>query len=371
MRVAILTLPLHTNYGQILQCYALQTYLQKIGHQVEVLDDALYTREYYLKIPFIYFKRAILKVFFRKKIDIWTLPYQKVRLNTQRFIDLYIHRREVRSWSSTFLKKYDAYIVGSDQVWRPKYFISDRRQAMDLAFLSFVPSDTKIKISYAASFGTDSIEYTIGQKDSCRKCIKDFVAVSVREDSAIALCQDLFDVKAKHVIDPTMLLLQDDYVKLFEAADVEQHKGELLVYLLDEEDYITNFVNDVMLKTGMTLNYLSMDDTKYNTDTFNVKPSVEQWLRGFYDASFIVTDSFHGCVFSILYNKPFAVFVNEKRGASRIKSLLRKFDLLNQMVTGEKKHDYNSLINIDWKRVNLILSRERQIAKDFLEILNR
>lgn len=367
MRIAILTLPLHTNYGQILQCYALQTYLQKLGHSVVVLDDARYTIEYYLKIPFVYLKRAIRRFVLKDPIEIFVLPYQKERIEIQKFIDNKICRKGVRSWNACSIKNYDAYVVGSDQVWRPQYFISDRRPSIDIAFLSFVHRKNAKKVSYAASFGTDEIGYTFEQRTICSKLVKDFNAVSVREDSAVNLCRELFGINAVHVIDPTMLLCKEDYVRFFNKGN-EVNSESLFVYLLDRHECLDGVINNIISETSWILDYCGKDIME-NTK-ISVKPSVEQWINGFNKATFVITDSFHGCVFSILFNKPFAVYTNENRGIARIKSLLNMFGLMNHLIEKDSSCDYKSLLDVDWIRVNTILDKERQKAYDFLSILN-
>lgn len=371
MKIAILTLQLDTNYGQILQCYAMQTYLQRNGHEAVVLDDARYTLEYYVKIPFIYIKRAFQKIVLGKNLDIFTLPYQKIRRNTIKFIDEKICRNVVRDWDSSSLHVFDVYIVGSDQVWRPKYFISDKRPLLELAFLSFVPLNSKIKLSYAASFGTHLNEYSEKERVSCLEYIKDFSAVSVREDSGIQLCRNLFGIEATQVLDPTMLLQVDDYIRLFQERNVKKSNGDLFVYLLDRNDAVQSFINDMAKTTAMTPNYLKVYELFENPENPDSLPSIEQWIRNFYDASFVVTDSFHGCVFSILFNKPFVVFANENRGLTRINSLLKVFDLTDHLIIGDSSCDYSKMSVVNWPKVNRKLDRERMKSIDFLKSIEK
>lgn len=374
MEIAILTLPLHTNYGQILQCYALQTYLQRNGHRVTVLDDPLYSYKYYIKIPFVYVKRAFRKIILGESIEVFTLPYQRERENTQIFINRYIHRKVVRTWQPRRVPKYDAYVVGSDQVWRPKYFESDKRPSIEIAYLSFVRDCNPIKISYAASFGTDKNEYSEEQRLSCAKLLKNFTAISVREASAINLCEEMFSAKATRVLDPTMLLNPQDYFHLFQKETVTSPaEGDLYVYLMDYNEnymrYVTCIASQYRLRPYFCYNSSVGLGTHNEPRVPSAKPSVEQWLRNFHDASFVITDSFHGCVFSILFNKPFLALVNEGRGITRIESLLNLFGLADRIVRNYSSFDYEPLTEVRWQEVNEILERERRTASDFLSII--
>lgn len=130
MRIAILTLPLHTNYGGILQCYALQTILQRMGHETRVLVKPQYGHSYCIIYPLAVCKRIIKRYIFGKKVDIWLAPHEIVGQHTDRFIKRYIRQLKCEHWSPTLANKLDAIVVGSDQVWRPEY-----SQPIEQAFL--------------------------------------------------------------------------------------------------------------------------------------------------------------------------------------------------------------------------------------------
>ena len=211
MKIGILTLPLHTNYGGILQAYALQTVLERMGHQTVVLN---HKRKYSLpawRLPLSYTKRVIKKfVLGRKDIRIFAEQHQNkeyaiVSQHTQRFIDTYIHTYNVESFKSLKAADFDAIVVGSDQVWRPKYFEPMFGEGIDNAFLSFAHNWKIKRISYAASFGTEDWEYTDEYTRMCSELLGLFDAITVREESGVRLCKDKFGVDAEHVLDPTML----------------------------------------------------------------------------------------------------------------------------------------------------------------------
>lgn len=125
-----------------------------------------------------------------------------------------------------------------------------------------------------------------------------------------------------------MLLDVQDYVDLVKRADVPKSKGTLLCYILDETELITDLISRLADETGLIpFRGNSRVDDWSAPLAERIQPPVEQWLRGFMDAELVVTDSFHACVFSILFHKPFVVVGNKGRGLTRVKSLLKIFGL--------------------------------------------
>ena len=132
-----------------------------------------------------------------------------------------------------------------------------------------------------------------------------------------------------------MLLTKEDYIQLFENTDTPKSKGTLLNYILDETSEKLTLIDQIAQEKNLVLFRVnSKVENKKAPLQERIQPSVEQWLRGFYDAEFVVTDSFHACVFSILFNKPFIAIGNEDRGTSRFTSLLSMFGLKDRLITG-------------------------------------
>lgn len=355
MKIAILTLPLHTNYGGILQAYALQTLLERMGHEVCLIEKRRKPITLPLwKAPLVYGKRILknvtghpFPVFYEQKVN---REEPIVRQNTDKFICRYIMRRIVDDFSEIKESDYDAFVVGSDQIWRPKYF-NDR---IERAYLDFTEGWNIRRIAYAASFGTDEWEYTPGQTKRCRDLLKQFDAVSVREASGAELCRKHFGINASHVLDPTMLLEKEDYIRLFENAHTPKSNGTLLNYILDDTPEKTALTDRIAKERGLVpFRVNAKGDISLPIESRIASP-VEQWLRGFYDAEFVVTDSFHACVFSILFNKPFLVVGNQKRGLSRFISLLGTFGLEDRLIP-----DINNVLfskMIDYMPINNLLN---------------
>ena len=372
MKIGILTLPLHTNYGGILQAYALQTVLERMGHEVVVFDKPML-----IELPpigkrlIIYTKRIIKKMLgmYSGYILIST-PNNRTRIErkyTQQFIEKYIHRYIIRKLSEIHQNDIDAIVVGSDQVWRANYFKMFWATDMTSAFLGFCEDKIK-RISYAASFGTDTWEFEEEETEKCTELIKQFNGVSTREKSGVELCSSYLGYdKCKHVLDPTMLLIKDNYIQLFKSANAPQSEGNMLCYFLDEDDEKANFIEH--LSREMNLRPFRVNSEVENPNApieKRCQPPVEKWLRGFYDAKIVLTDSFHACVFSILFNKPFVAFGNEKRGMTRFTSLLEVFVLEKCLITSVNNFS-PEILDIDWQNVNRILSEKRSECLSYLQ----
>ena len=356
MRVGILTLPLHTNYGGILQAYALQTVLERMGHDVVVIDTpnikptpSLFTLSKRL------IKRLLGKrvgVFFEWKHN---KEYPVISQNTQPFVDKYIHRKIVNSPEELKEEDFDAIVVGSDQIWRPIYY-----NKIEDAFLAFTKDWAIKRIAYAASFGTDDWEYTSQQTVICGELLKKFEAVSVRESSGVQLCKEHFSVEAIHVLDPTMLLNKEDYIKLIEASQTLKSKGTMLNYILDETPEKKALIEQIAKEKNL-IPFRVNSRVEDHSAPLNerIQPSVEQWLRGFYDAEFVVTDSFHACVFSILFGKPLVVIGNKERGMARFESLLKMFGLYERMISDIE--DFHRINTFSFLSIELEKSRNFSI----------
>lgn len=370
MRIAVLSLPLVDNYGGILQAYALQKILEEMGHEVVFLD-----MDRIVKLPLLtrwrhYTIKLMKNIIFNAHETIkWDREYNKEievkRKYTYLFLQKYIKRIELhRSYSELGKNSFDAIVVGSDQVWRPRFFW--HAPLVD-AYLAFAKEWDVKRISYAASFGTDEWEYTSKQTIECCRLLKRFNAVSVRESSAVLLCKQQLGVDAQHVLDPTMLFDAEYYIALFKQANTPISEGDLMCYILDSSEQkceLIDFVSETLSLNPFYVDFKYEISVDYQKE--KVKSPVEEWLRGFYDAKFVVTDSFHACVFSILFKKPFVVYGNKYRGMARFHSLLSMFGLEDRLVT--TLDEASAIISrpINWDGVYTRLTEWRKRSKDFL-----
>lgn len=363
MRILILTLPLYVNYGGILQCYALQTVLERMGHDVQVLSKPRYGSFYYIIYPLAVCKRLLKRFLLGKDVVIFKAPHQIVSQQTDRFIHKYIHQYIKREWTAKIASHFDAFVVGSDQVWRPAY-----SQPIEEAFLSFLGDSDIKRIAYAASFGVDNCdEYTPEQLKICSQLLQKFNAVSVREASGVLLCRKYFGVDAVQMLDPTLLLDADDYRVLIRNGKTKPSTGEMLVYILDKSEEKIAMVNRIAKEKGLTPFWVTNDEEDFSLPLEErIKPPVEQWLRSFDDTEFVLTDSFHGCVFSIIFRKQFLAIGNKQRGLTRFHSLLELFSLQDRLILFPNEYKGN-LSSIDYSQVQAQLHILQNQSISFLK----
>ena len=370
MKIGVLTLPLHTNYGGILQAYALQQVLKRMGHEAVLLDRKRFSLPPWHLRPLKYGKRIINKYIFGKHISVFAEKHKIKEQNikqrfTKEFVCDNIERLIFKSYDKIKAKDYDCLIVGSDQVWRPKY-ANYLLNGIEHSYLDFAELWKVRRVAYAASFGTNDWEYTDKEAEDCKRLLKKFDYVSVREKDGINLCQKHFGIDAKLLLDPTLLLEKKDYIKLFEKKQTPPSSGNLMVYVLDRNQDTDHFITQYANSQGLVPFYTNTQVDNGQIDiNERVQPPLEKWLRGFYDADFIITDSFHACVFSILFNKNFVVLGNATRGLSRFDSLLSMFGLEDRMVS-----DLESAIAlpyIEYSKVNEKVREMRDISISFLK----
>ncbi len=367
MNILILTHHLGMNYGCLLQAYALQQVLVRMKHQA-VTDR--FSAEYEVSLSTSYKMRisASKTLFQAQKLCPWKRPQFIIGHKISHFINEHINTidffRARNSPNLKALKKFDAIIVGSDQVWRALY------KDPLIYFLKFAQDSNIKKIAYAASFGVDHWdEYSDSVTEECRCLASKFTGISVREDSGVELCKKHLLAESTHVLDPTLLLESSDYNKLIEDEGFAPLANSMMCYILDssnEKQVVINHVAsslnleplEIMPKETYGVDSSSIDDCTY--------PSVSAWLRGFRDAKFVITDSFHGTVFAIIFNVPFIAIVNKKRGAARFSSLLKMFNLEHRLIYSADEINDDILGEVDFESVNKIKKQWYNKSIEFL-----
>ncbi|AFL69141.1 polysaccharide pyruvyl transferase family protein [Sulfurospirillum barnesii] len=366
MKIGILTLPIAENYGGILQAVALYRFLSSQGHDVVLI---------YKQKKQVFWKRLIIALIVKIPFQDFRGLKSNYKNNKERLKRKAFHRGFIEKEISEMSKdlhtrqdleefareqKLDVVIVGSDQVWRKKYI--DEKYYKNY-FLDFVDGSRTKKIAYAASFGKDHWE---GENDHAEiaKLLQDFTAVSMREASGVLTCKEAFGYeKAVHVLDPTMLMSKDFYqeeiIKKHNVTGVG--KGGLLTYVLDEAEEKKEIIE-------FTKNIYKFENVLHlkGFDTLHVTYSAPQWLAAFAGADFVVTDSFHGMVFSIIFEKEFVVIGNESRGLDRFISLLDALGLKERLVFNVKNFEGGELGKINYNKVNEILGMQKKKSLEFL-----
>ena len=361
MKIGIVTQPLRMNYGGVMQNFALQQALKSLGH-FPVTIDPIQLR---FKKNFFWYARLIKRFVFMalgdksiKCINPEELD-RKSRDVHKSFIDSHIsYISKEYPLKSTIIDEeaFEAFIVGSDQVWRPRYSIY-----LENCFLDFTSNKNVIRISYAASFGTSKWELNVSQTRMAQGYIKKFKAVSVRESDGVKLCEEYLNNSSLQVLDPTMLLSAEQYRKLYIEEECVDCQGDVFVYILDINGRKRSIIDDICNKMGKKAYYVKHSD-------FNDYTSIESWIAAFDKADFVITDSFHGIVFSIIFGKQFINITNNARGLSRISSLLEMFEIdKNRMIAEEAGLDYDFNKVIDYGKVHEILQRKREVSLNFLQ----
>ena len=349
MRVGIITLSLENNYGGILQNFALQKVLKDMGHTPMTCRWTGYTNLGFIKAALF----SILKGCRSFPTPPWT--YNKSRKGLEDFIKQNIDYRFYRN-PNKFLRwfKPQTMIVGSDQVWRPKY-----NSHLYSAYLDFVKDKSVKRIAYAASFGVGEWEYTKEQETICRELIGQFDAVSVREQSGVELCEEYLGVSAQCVLDPTLLLDREVYEDL--CSSIPKDDESILVYMVDYSEAIKQQAEKLSQSTGLPIKIIEADKGVTEDD------SVAKWLAAFRDARYVITDSFHGTVFSIIFERNFWAIGNIKRGVSRFDSLLGLFCLQERLILSNIINDFATYQPVDWTAVNQKSHVHKVDALNFLK----
>jgi len=365
MKFGILTQPLCNNYGGLLQAWALQRTLHSLGHDAVIINRKAIRQQ---DLGFLHriACKAKVELYIRtgrmkRRPQISTSQYNYIHKNLIPFIhhrylgispDLFTEKQLL-----TFVnhEKFDGFIVGSDQVWRPEY--SPELKDYFLAFAKDMPNIKRI--AYAASFGIDSWSFNKKQTAMAFALAPKFDLITVRESSGIDLVAHHLKCHSQLVLDPTMLLDESNYRNLIEKPTIPLYEsdGELFCYVLDQSPILEHTINSCAkslnyrpFRCNATRKVETYDDLKHLDEC--IFPAVEQWIKSFLDSQMVVTDSFHGTVFSLIFNKPFWVVVNKNRGTTRFSSLLKLFGLEHRIITNSSNINWNQ--HIDWNKVNSI-----------------
>ena len=323
-------MPLCANYGGTLQNWALQQVLIRMGHEpitlrFPVMYQGMSSLHYWTKVFPMQAMRFVAHKFVGGKyemplaIGLWK---ESVR-GMERFVDEHINVTEyLPNLSMDDVRRYgvEALIVGSDQIWRPVMY-----DAVKYYFLGFTGDSDILRVAYAPSVALDKWPYKEEVTVKLRELIKKFSAVSVREASSVQLVKENLGVDAQWVLDPTMLLKKEDYIDVCKN-EPESNEPFVFAYILDMTDEKRQMAEKTAKTLGCGVRYLSADKVK-KEDT------IEKWLANFRDAKYVITDSYHGTVFSLIFQKQFYTFYNTYRGNARMDSLKEISGLVNRFIT--------------------------------------
>lgn len=364
MKIGILTYQYAMNYGALLQAYALKTYLDNAGYDVEILNydtSYLYARHRSVNARIKSSAWSIVKSLLgarkkKKNFDIFRNEYLKLNDNSISSKD------ELIKYISD--KSFDAFIVGSDQVWNPEINGFD-----DTYYLNF--TDSALKVSYAASFGVASLNEA--DLDTILENLKTFSAISVREKTGLEILKAI-NQRIDVVLDPVFLPDISTWDRL--AGSEPCVKGEyMLCYVMPGDTELENKIEDIALQykkvTGNQVIFLGRKEYKKlkkdGKDMVSASPG--EFVNLFKNAGIVITNSFHGTAFSIIYNKKFYSLVNRrlkgnKQLGSRVIDLLSELDIPERAIDSDGEYNFNC--QIEFNNVNERLIELKNSSKEFL-----
>ncbi|MDD5416930.1 MAG: polysaccharide pyruvyl transferase family protein [Candidatus Aenigmarchaeota archaeon] len=356
-KIGILTYHRPLNYGAALQAYALQEKVKELGAKCAIIDyrnNILENRNRKLTLFTCKTIKELMLYILRGR------SYNRKLKNFRGFGEKYFNlsstcstKEEVKGISSDF----DKFICGSDQVWNHKINGFD-----EVYYLNFLENPEK-KNSYAASFGFKQIpeEY----KSRFYSLLKDYNKLSVREHQGAKIIEQLLGYSPQVVLDPTMLLTKEKWFEIIKPY--EHNKKYILVYCFSHEDKVISLAKKIAKKTGYDVISILKPYTPHLGVKYEVELAPDEFLGLFKGAEYVVTNSFHGTAFSILFNKQFFTeFLPEQLGVnSRLEDILEIFGLKSRIITNDDPAVIENKINYD--PVNRILEKEREKSTNFLK----
>ncbi len=339
MKIGIITFHWATNYGAVLQCYALQETLKSMGHDVSIIN---YKPSKYDNNLWTFFR-------YRKFLNIAKYWHD---LNKEKLIAKFrennLHMTKRYSSLSSLQEEHlfpEILITGSDQVWNTSFLEGGEPNGSTAYFLDF-GSSTARRIGYAVSFGVT--KYPASLLSKIQSLTSQFYKISTRENTGVEILKSLGINNVAVVPDPTLLLTVQKYKELM-RKDLSVSKSDCFVYLLHNR---YDIIKSRLPKSSHT----------------SLSEGIEEWLYYISNAKFVVTNSFHGTVFSILFHVPFYVILPtlDNIGMNdRFYTLLSNLGLLDRLCL-ESEFVYNTIDVIDWDSVDKKLEEYRMVGMNFL-----
>lgn len=360
MKVSVITLHRVYNYGSALQAFATQKIFEGFGFETEIID--------YLTPD-----RTLIKTFLKPGADGALSGTKLLKYRIAKIGSLFLKELTFGRFVKRYLnlsKRYivpedldrdppiaDVYVTGSDQVWNSDYNGVDRG-----FYLDFIPDEAN-RIAFVASFGKDELDDL--EKDEITSYLKKYKALSVREDSAVKIIKALGIDNVVQLIDPTLQLPKDDWLKIASNRLVKE-PYLVLMLLYNEDNHATEYARMIANKKGLKLVKLSWEMRKPALiDKLFTHRTPEDFLSLIANADFVVTNSFHGLAFSINFSRQF-IIVPRKEYNSRIVSLLKLTGLESRLVQSTETAIQCSEELINYQPVDAILFLERKKAREYI-----
>lgn len=320
-KTAILTWHYYNNFGSALQAYALQNVIEQLGYHTQILNyrNLKFGKQNQNKQKL----QSLMHILFSKRIRRFSYPYQFFQQKYLRQTRMVTDVEDLTRISRSF----DTVICGSDQIWAPNVY-------NPVYLLKYIPDEVR-KVSYAASIGLSEIPDSLVQ--AYREALQRFYAVSIREIIGKSLLHEKCGVEAKVVLDPTLLLTRKQWERIESTVADVKGKNYLFCYFLKENNNYRNRVEQFAKENNMDVIGWSArkQDDEWMTQLNQIGPCEFLWL--IHNATGVVTDSYHGTIFSLIYHKRFITIerFNANEGIcqnSRIDQLRSNFGLSNEIV---------------------------------------
>lgn len=348
-----------TNYGAVLQSYALQHMIESLGHDNEILEfvspkkkkNQGFSLMQLIKIgylKYISFKR-------RKEVAILQQHFDDFHKKYLKLTKPYCNMEELRSDSK--IQKYDCLITGSDQVWN----LSTTPSFIDSRLLLF-GSEKCRRFSYAASL--EELNYTNQQKDRMRSALKNFNGISIREELARVYIESFTGLKCERVIDPVFLLTRDEWMKI--AKKPRLQGPYILCYQVQSNKRMEEVAYQLKKKTGYPVVSICNSAIRWiKSDYFFHDVSIEEFLGFYNQAAYVVSASFHGVAMGLVFDKPVYAMVKKVR-ANRIRNVMDIMGLKDYIVVQDSKNGIREYDDTIIQHMKVIKVNERNKGISFL-----
>lgn len=358
MKVGLLTFHSAHNYGAVLQAYATQEVVKSLGHEIELIE---YCPPYLIKQRiFPGFKNTSVSLKAKLFLDaaICLLPRSKRRNGFENFIASKLNLSKQKYGSKPFAanEAYDAFIMGSDQIWN----ISLTKGFDPIYWGDFATKKDALKISYAASMSNYLLNDL--QKQMLNKLLQNFNSISVREEELADYLSKGFAIETATVLDPTFLLSMDKWKLIGKKPKI--NKKYVLVYSVDLRDDAVRIASEIAKKINAVVIELTMGIDKNALLNQYQTASPEEYVGLFEHADFVVSSSFHGTAFSIIFNKPFYSVAHGNDKDSRQKTILNNLGLSARLINKKDSPDYQE---IDYTNANAEMEKMRAKSIAFLK----
>ncbi|MDH8700984.1 hypothetical protein M2138_000322 [Dysgonomonadaceae bacterium PH5-43] len=367
-KVGIISYHAVPNYGAVLQTFALYKTLENLGVKPYIINRQA-TKVYFGKrasfVRYYLLKTLPLSLF--RKLNKLVLPK-----HVSNFYNKYLNSVSKPFFSDESLCKYnfdlDYIIAGCDQIWNFHMAEEHSEHLSFNFFLNFIKKPNIKKLSYAASFGKNYWDNDINEETKYIKdLINKFSHISVRETSGVKLCKEIFNVEACCVLDPTLLLDGDFYSSHLNIDDISYPKDGVVFFKFCQDPKFFESVK--VLASNSEENFYIINSEENSEYYYNIQgPSFEEWLSAIKHSKLVVTDSFHGMAFAIIFRRPFVVlnWIPER--------IIRQLDLMDRLNIKNRFADYDLLINnfneylnMDYSTVEDYLKKEQDSSLCFLK----